>query len=320
MHFAEGEFSYGFYERCAAATTWLADMTDRFVGEAPNLGANDGARLFVLHRLPYRDYRPSVQWASVLFLQQRRYANGPQDEVLPWLGLDASTLPLSEDTGKARLWPDGGYAKLASPHAWLVLRLPRYRFRPSQSDGLHLDIWVRETNLTCDAGSFSYNLSEQWLRYFNGTESHNTVQFDGRDQMPRLSRFLFAEWLDCAEIAFDSSGNSVVASYRDCWGASHRRAVHLLPEGGCTVVDSVSGFRDRAVLRWRLAPLKSDWVGNAGVWCNGAVKIRVNASIPISRLEMVTGWESKYYGMKTALSVLEAEVKFAATLTTEITW
>jgi hypothetical protein len=318
--YAEIAFSQGFYERCAAAATWLADMTDPIVGDAPNLGANDGARIFVLHRLPYRDYRPSVQWASILFLQRRKYAKDPQDEVLSWLGLDASTLPLSENTARPRLWPDGGYAKLVSAHAWLILRLPRYRFRPSQSDALHLDLWVRETNLTCDGGSFSYNLSEQWLGYFGGTKSHNTVQFDGRDQMPRISRFLFAEWLDCAEIIVDSSGNSVMAGYRDCWGATHRRAVHLLPEGGCTVVDSVAGFRDRAVLRWRLAPLSSDWVANAGAWNSGTVKIRVSASTPISRLEMVTGWQSKYYGIKSALSVLEVEVRSAATLTTEITW
>jgi hypothetical protein len=174
--------------------------------------------------------------------------------------------------------------------------------------------------VACDGGSFSYNLSEQWLGYFGGTKSHNTVQFDGRDQMPRISRFLFAEWLDCAEIAVDSNGNSVMASYRDCWGATHRRAVYLLPEGGCTVVDSVAGFRDRAVLRWRLAPLSGDWVANAGAWNNGTIKIRVSASTPISRLEMVTGWQSKYYGIKSALSVLEVEVQSAATLTTEITW
>jgi hypothetical protein len=33
------------------------------------------------------------------------------------------------------------------------------------------------------------------LNYFAGTASHNTIQFDDRDQMPRVSRFLFGDWL-----------------------------------------------------------------------------------------------------------------------------
>ena len=69
--------------------------------------------------------------------------------------------------------------------------LSRFRFRPSQADAMHVDLWVKDQNLLSDAGTYSYNTDARWLKYFPGTQSHNTVQFDDRDQMPRLGRFLF---------------------------------------------------------------------------------------------------------------------------------
>jgi hypothetical protein len=213
----------------------------------------------------------------------------------------------------------GGYAKLVSRNAWLLLRLPQYRFRPSQSDALHLDLWVRGTNLACDGGSFSYNTEESWLNYFAGVESHNTVQFDGRDQMPRISRFLFADWLKCSELVFDSRNSTVIASYRDRWGATHKRTVNLLPNG-CTVVDCVDGFREHAILRWRLAPQSADWPCVDGIWCSDTVSINIHSSVVATRFEKVLGWESKHYGAKTPVSVLELEVPSAATITTTFAW
>jgi hypothetical protein len=61
-----------------------------------------------------------------------------------------------------------------------------FRFRPSQADALHLDFWLAGSNVLRDAGSYSYNTEPEWLNVFPGhNASHNTVQFDDRDQMPR---------------------------------------------------------------------------------------------------------------------------------------
>ena len=60
---------------------------------------------------------------------------------------------------------------------------------PSQADAMHVDLWVNGKNLLVDAGSYSYNTNTGLSDYFNGTASHNTVQFDDRDQMPKLGRF-----------------------------------------------------------------------------------------------------------------------------------
>jgi len=57
----------GLYSRVAAASEWLRCTTQPSNGDGPNLGANDGARLLALTDTDYRDYRPSIQLASVLF-------------------------------------------------------------------------------------------------------------------------------------------------------------------------------------------------------------------------------------------------------------
>ena len=214
--FNQTPFSAPLYIRARAATAWLAALTDSNCGDAPNLGANDGACIFVMHALPYRDFRPSIQWASCVFDNKLLLIAGPWNEPLEWLALDSPSQ--HSIRSESRLMPSGGYAKLANNNSWVMLRLPTYRFRPSQSDALHLDLWAFGRNLVRDAGSYSYNAENGWLEYFGGVGSHSTIQFDGRDQMPRLSRFLFGEWLSIGDLEFDEEHNRCAARYRDFLG------------------------------------------------------------------------------------------------------
>ena len=55
----------------------------------------------------------------------------------------------------------------------------------------HVDLWAGEKNLLADAGTFSYNSYPDMAWYFSGTVSHNTIELDGRNQMPKLGRFFF---------------------------------------------------------------------------------------------------------------------------------
>ena len=203
-----------------------------------------------------------------------------------------------------------------------MMRYPRFRFRPSQADALHLDLWITGENWIRDAGSFSYNTDAQWLGYFPGTAAHNTVQFDGRDQMPRLSRFLLGDWLktDYLEpLRTDQEKQSFAAGYTDRLRASHRRSV-LLRSGKLEVTDQISGFRECAVLRWRLRP--GDWTLDAETMAVSSAEfcLRIASSVPVRRFEIVEGWESRYYLKKTPLPVLEIEVDQAAELVTTFEW
>lgn len=306
QHFNDTRFSSEWYKHCGLATGWLSAMIDPVSGDAPNIGANDGARIFVLHGLPYRDFRPTVQLASVLFNGRRRYGNGGWDEPLYWLKYD---IPASMDmsAGKAAAFRQGGYVRLSvNNKVWGILRLPVFRFRPGHADALHFDFWSDGTNWLRDGGTYSYNTEEKWLNYFPGTSAHSTVQFDGRNQMPRLGRFLFGNWLHCKEFIFDPTRpNFVKAGYVDSFAASHYRSV-TLDNDTCLVEDELAGFKEKAVLRWRLPRMK--WLLNGIGVSSGRCAIEVTADVPLIRAEVVDGYESLYYGEIETIPVFEVEV------------
>ncbi|HPB74801.1 MAG TPA: heparinase II/III-family protein, partial [Chromatiaceae bacterium] len=338
-------FSPRLHGRLAAATRSLQAMTQPETGDAPVLGANDGAWLLPFGESDYRDYRPAVQLATALFLDRRAYggaadAGASWNLPLRWLGIPVPTRP-AEPPGAVQ-FDAGGYSLLRRGPAFALLRYPRFRFRPSQADALHVDLWVKGQNLLRDAGSFSYNMGDDWLRYFSGTAGHNTIQFDDRDQMPRLSRFLFGDWLraeavlsltqvgdeaeaevqaeDVAEAEAKTEADAgtgagtetsrtltTAAAYTDAQGARHRRQVWLATDR-LRVEDEVFGFASKAVLRWRLAP--GDWrqAGDTVRRDDTGNALRVTASVPIARMELVQGWESRYYLQRVAVPVLEVEI------------
>src|SRR3546814_5019544 len=192
-HLDLAPFSALWRKRAAAATDWLMTMVEPANGDAPNLVANDGARLLQLTATGYRDFRPSVQLAASLFRDERIYGPGPHDDTLEWLDIKPGSRPAAAP--RSRLFDQGGYAVLKRGTATAVLRYPRFHFRPSQADALHLDLWIDGEHMLRDGGSYSYNSGAHWIDYFGGVASHNSVQFDDADQMPRLGRFLLGDWL-----------------------------------------------------------------------------------------------------------------------------
>lgn len=312
-------FSARWYERTKAATHWLHQMINPVNGDGPNLGANDGARLLQLTDSAYRDYRPSVQLAMALFAEERAYSSeGTWNHPLKWLGValpDTVAPQLSSNVAD-----EGGFVTLRRGAAMAMLHYPRFRFRPSQADALHLDLWLTGENLLRDAGSYSYNAEPQWLNYFGGTISHNTVQFDDHDQMPRLSRFLFGDWLKTLSIdplRDEAQATYFGAAYCDRRQVSHNRRVALGDEE-LKVVDEVAGFVRKAILRWRLMP--GDWQVADQCVTHGRHELKVHANVPLIRCELIEGWESRHYLEKTSVPVLEVEIHQPGTLTTEYRW
>lgn len=319
-------FSLHLNEKLLAATKWLQFMVNPFNGAGPNLGANDGAHLMRLANTGYRDYRPTVQLAMVLFAKKRAYVErGSWNDPLMWL-----QIPLPKKIAEPKqsyLADDGGFAILRRGQIMVMLRYPRFHFRPSQADVLHLDLWVGELNMLRDAGTFSYNTDAYWLNYFGGTSGHNTVQFDGRNQMPRISRFLLGDWIKpktVESIQDDGFCSRFGAGYVDKHGISHYRKMTLTNQK-LLVIDEINGFKKNAVLRWRLAPGKWDLMIVDGIVKISSLnypgfKLLISASRSFFRCELVQGWESLYYQRKTPLEVLEFEVIENCRILTEVTW
>ncbi len=308
-------FSQRLMARLRAATDWLWSMTDAKTGDAPNIGANDGARLLQLTGTDYRDFRPSVQLASALFCGADAFGPGPWTTPLRWLGVadgNSSPAPPSQS------FDHGGYHVLRIGATMAVLRYPRFRFRPSQADALHLDLWHDGINLLRDAGTFSYNA--EGAEWFSGTAAHNTVTFDGRDQMPRLGRFLFGDWLkseSVEQVRDDGATASAAAAYTDARGARHHREVALSSDA-LVCRDTISGNFVEACLRWRLAPGEWRLEGNIIRSESCSLSIEIDGE-PIAP-SLSTTMESRYYQQKAGIPEVTVKVNRSAKLVTKVTF
>lgn len=306
------KFSQKLYLQLQKATNWLYVLTQQS-GDVPNIGANDGARLIPVSDTDYRDFRPSVQLASTLFCQHSYYAeSGNYDEVLDFFGINKVQKSDFNLPNKNVLFDSSGLITAENSTFFIAFKLPVFKFRPSQSDALHLDVWCKGENILRDGGTYSYNSSSEDLEYFSGTESHNTVQFDDHSQMPRLSRFLFGAWLKPENLNYQKDQFS--CGYQDNWGCKHQRNI-VLKDKSIFVTDQVSGFKDQAVLRWRLQP--GQWELKDKKICNGAISVEIETDNEVE-ITLSSGFESRYYYQKTVLPVLEVKVKQSSTIITVI--
>lgn len=308
-------FSDRFYRKARHATRWLAALTAPGTGDAPNLGSNDGAWLLPIGPGTYRDFRPSVALAAHLFDVDCPSADVASTRaLLDWLGEEFAEHPIAppdnRKSASVHLLDDSGIAILGDRTRRAFIRLPGYRFRPHQADALHVDVWDGDDNILTDAGTFSY-ARPNW-DYFPSTAAHNTVTFDNRDQMPRLGRFLYGEWLQRRALLIDE--HTVQCGYRDWKGAGHIRRIEWRDDG-FLVTDRIEGHFDRAVLRWRFG-------ADARLTATGAENDRVALTIeseaaPIRRA-LVVGPVAPHYGSAIDSTILEIEVDRPTILTTMI--
>lgn len=305
-------FSGQLYRQLQKATDWLYVLTQAD-GDVPNLGANDGARLTPVSQTDYRDFRPTVQLASTLFHQHSYYPEPDlYDESLTFFQIQKLKQENFELPSRNQFFNESGLISSQNNNFFIAFKLPKFKFRPSQCDALHLDVWFKGQNLLRDGGTYSYNSTVEDLNYFSGVASHNTVEFDQHQQMPRLSRFLFGAWLTPKELTY--SANEFGCGYEDHWGCTHHRKISLT-DNVIKVADNISGFQQKAVLRWRLQP--DHWALNNNILTNGQVEIILEAEHPIT-LHWSQGEESRYYYQKSKVPVLEVIATQATTIFTVI--
>lgn len=319
-------FNETFYSHSKAASKWLLNLINIENGDGPNVGANDGARLLQLTNTKYRDFRPTVQLSYALFFNERAIREvGPWDDCLNWLNIERPQKVTQLD--KSFIADKGGFAFLRNKKSMVMMRYPRFKFRPSHADALHVDLWVNNLNILRDGGTYSYNTDPKWMNYFSGTESHNTVQFDDIEQMPRISRFLFGDWLETTkieEIKEDGESLRFGAGYKLGRKTKHFRRISL-HANRLLVEDDVVCFQNKAVLRWRLVP--GEWeikeVRNgfqATLGSHLKLSIHVSSNHPLVRGELVQGWESLHYLEKRQIPVFEIETNSAGSIKTIVDW
>jgi hypothetical protein len=332
------EFSSELLSRVRQAGIWLFNLCDLESGRCPNLGSNDGALVFPVSGCDYLDYRPTIQAVGAIIDGKDWLSHGGWDELAEFLGRGEETIdnksgrtrdipsPVSRQLcirsanlaafAKHSLFPlphhsfinysQGGYALFKDQKTRLLFRCPKsFRHRPGQCDLLHVDLFHDGINVLRDGGTFSYNCEQPWQDYFKSIAAHNTVQFDDHDQMPRLSRFLYGKW-PRSEVIVDEAIPMVKAGFMDWKGCRHERSVEAC-EKGFRIVDRISGFKKKAVLRWRLAP-ELEWVLDGNRCSSQCVSLVIGSDKNLNSVKITNGWESLYYLERTTIPVWEIEV------------
>ncbi len=322
---------YRFPRPAAEAVTrsvhWLLALLDLDSGQAPNLGANDGAYIFPLTVCPFQDYRPVLHTAAREFLDYD-LPQGPWDELSLWFGV-----PLTDKryVQLPRYLGDQLYGK----DSWAALRMAQYTTRPSHADQLHLDLWWHGLNIARDAGTYLYNGEPPWENSLTTALVHNTVTVNGQDQMTRAGRFLYVDWLNAYRQDENVTDPEMLQRVRGRYrtfrlGYRHTRYVTALADGRWRVEDEILRLSwlpwgRRTMNSYRLHWLLPDWewkveYREAGFDVHiksphGQVILRVSGGTPLTSdaltiaragemvhgqgpAEPTRGWVSPTYGVK----------------------
>ena len=298
------KFSNCYYKAAKKMVDFLYQICDSDSGDVPNVGANDGSRSYLLTTSDYRDFRPSLQLASGYFSDQLIY----NCERINWYSASLPSEVISLVKQVSKIYMDSGFATLRSDahRSWALVRFPVYLFRPMQSDSLHFDLWWKGRNILRDSGSYGYNCNEIDDSYFTGARGHNVVQFDDRESMPRIRKFLWGEWLKLSHVSKETEwlvDNFWQSEFKDYLGAKHSRKI-FLNSNTWRIIDNLSGYKT-ATLRWHIEG--NDWnlIGNEVV--SSDVKIVINSDGEF-KVKLSSGWNSKYYSHRICTTVIEIDV------------
>lgn len=305
----------------------LVALQDPSTGRLPNYGPNDGALILPLSSCDYLDYRPALQALSLALGEGRLYEPGPWDEEAMWLlgtaALEQPYSPLRDAWVEGKAFPDGGYYTMRGTSTHAFVRCTTHKHRPAQADMLHLDVWYHGQNLLLDPGTFSYNLRPPWAGYFVGTQAHNTVSVDGKDQMQKGPRFMWMGWTKarCLEFTSGPGHARFVGEHYGYRPVVHRRQV-VLVDDLYVVIDHLNneGNTEHTYrLHWLLGdlPMERDQSG-ATVTLPGAIAHQIRIEVlctgdheldwAYGDEESPRGWHSLYYGQRSPVWSLASTV------------
>lgn len=286
------------YEKAYKSVNFLYQCQEPSNGWLPNYGSNDGSLFFQLSDADYRDYRPQLDALHGLLTGQKLYKDGQEDT--QWLG---NTIPsfrepfakVEKQMGVIR-FEKAGYYLIRESNTLTFIRCGLFKNNGS-NDQLHIDVWYNGKNVLMDGGSYKYNTEERLVRYFAGTESHNTIMIGDNDMMQKGPRFMwfYPPTLLSANLQEDFfnfifDGSVKAYKYLNEEGVTICRRVKKmkgLPEWEIT--DTIEGAPEDIVKRqlWHT-------VGNIVITSEGSQEDK-------------EGWTSDYYGVKHSSKQIEIQ-------------
>ena len=261
------------------------------------------------------DFRPATQAVHYWQHGSRCHPAGPWDEDLLWLFGSQALSAVVRAAPRSNLRAEaGGCYTLRNASGFAMVRCPRFRHRPSHADLLHVDVWWQGENVALDGGTYSYNAPKPWNNPLAHSAFHNTVTVDDRDQMARVSRFVWLPWARGRERTYcQSAGGSLTYwegeqnSYETLSDpVRHRRAIIRLGADKWVILDRLRGRAPHKMrLHWLLAHVPYEWNENRDCLLlrlrRGEYHVAVQSE-PAGASSLVTadpdgprGWQARYY-------------------------
>lgn len=190
-------FSSKLYSKAYKTLNFLYQCLQKENGFLPNYGANDGALFFPLTDCVYRDYRPQLNTLHHLLTGENLFENQEIQEDSFWVLNNRRTqqnfIKLKQEIGTIS-FDNGGYYICRTGNSFTFVRCGSHKDRPSHADNLHMDVWVKGTNILRDSGTYKYNTDNNLVDHFAGTRGHNTVLVSNYSQMLKGTRFIWFYW------------------------------------------------------------------------------------------------------------------------------
>lgn len=259
-HLNNEEFSNFVYENAYHSLNFLLQCMDSTTGWLPNYGANDGALFFPLSSSDYRDYRPQLDALHYVLTGKNLLGHSYEDS--QWLKVRAKKFPPLDQKNGILKFPNSGYYLIRENDSLTFVRCGNFKNKCTP-DQLHLDIWYKGVNLLLDGGSYRYNSSIDDVRYFSGTESHNTIMIGDNDQMLKGPRFMWFYPSEILDVAMDESNSEyiftgAIKSFKHLGkDIIVKRCIKKTKDKALwTVIDSVSNMPNGLTLRqlWHTIP------------------------------------------------------------------
>lgn len=282
------------YDRAYKSLDFLYQCTQEENGWLPNYGSNDGALFFPWSDTDYRDYRPQLNSLHKLLTGEFLYENSQFSEESHWWGIaqrEDKHFPKLMKSDGIKEYPIGGYVTIRDGNTFTFIRCGSHKDRPAQADNLHVDLWVGGKNVLRDSGSYKYNTTPEYINYFMGTPSHNTVLVDDRSQMLKGGRFIWYYWTQREHCNIGETDDAFVFT-------GTIKAYQFL-NSNARVTRSVKKMKGQ--LRWIVVDevVGLDAFKKQQIWHVDANPVKFVAkenSIPLKQ-KRVTSYKSDYYGV-----------------------
>jgi hypothetical protein len=204
-----------------------------------------------------------------------------------WLGSAALDRRPGSGTWGSRLFSDAGTAVLVAGANQVIFDggpFGPWSAGHSHADTLNIIVRSDADEILIDPGTLTYVGEQKWRDWFRGTEAHNTVRIDRRDQAVAAGPF---RWNDHPQVSIlnwkTNATRDLLEAECRYRGFTHRRSVEFQKPDLILIVDEIDGpFGEHDIEQ---------------LWHLGSVEARARLDLP-EGAELIESWRSAVFGEK----------------------